>query len=442
MVISWIFLIVSIITLFILPLQYVLIVLIFLFSVLVWYEIYKKGVSLLDVSMWITYTLIGIIYYFFRYENVLPYTGSIIYSVLSVASFLGLIFKRPFTMVNMKEGKEELSKHMFISSFLGVVFLIALYLSVVLFPSSAYIYIPLIVSGVGSVVAVFLGKFLWKIWMMVKELQKLYGKNIFHFSFREKNIKRGKVCLESEKYTIKVFLGDENLEGKKEFFELLKKGYLSVYMKGDMRDEKSYESFFEEIRQEYEKFKDNSYVFVCYDNATKKGVGCIRFVISVEEKRLPLEGFLNISLDFLREKGLRLCEVGRLAISGEGAKRGEILEALGNMFVLFLVSKDIDVVFTAAVGETKNLYEKAGFHFIKREFFDQETLQKAELGFFDTNSYLLRLEEKMTSKRKMVYLLWWVYIVKLWIRRVRGFLKISVKRVKDGSFLSSFLKEL
>lgn len=419
------------------PLQYLLLTIISIFGLLVWYELYKNRLSLLDLSIFFTYGIIGIVYYFFRYENIIPFTGSIVYGVLSVTCFLSLLMKNPFTMGKRNSflNKEDsFYKHMFLTGLLCLVFVLSLFFSVYLFPNSTYIYVPLLISTIGSAIMLYLGNFIWIIFITFRELQKIYHGRIFSLSFNKRNVTKGKIFIRGEKYTIKLInLPDE----ERIFLSFLKKVYLPIYLKSKDKDKKSYDEFFDTIEKEYEEFKKESFIFLSFENTTNKVVGCVRFVFSEEGKMLPLEKYLNISLEPMRAKGIRICEVGRMAVLPEGISKGEIFAGLGSLFLLLLVSKGIDVVFNDSVGGTKVIYQKAGFNFLEEEFYDKETLQKAYLGFFTTPSYLQWVQEKMLNKKELVVLLFIVYRVNFSIRKILGRLKINMRNLKDKNFILS-----
>ncbi len=149
MVISILAIFIVIALLFLLSIEVFLASAIYLYALLILMRAYKKNVNYLDVGVLLVYLFIGVLYFGFGFEQVIPYTGSIFYGALTIACFAGSIFGRPFTLSNIKQSSdEEIHYHRVMNLVMGVFYLGALFLSIFLFPSMMYIVMPLVLTAI------------------------------------------------------------------------------------------------------------------------------------------------------------------------------------------------------------------------------------------------------------------------------------------------------
>lgn len=394
MILSFLLLGITTFLLFFIPLKYFLLCILYIYSLLVWYEVYRGNLNFLDLGVLSSYSVVAIVYYVLGYENILPFTGSFIYGTLGLACFLGAVFKKPFTAFSKSLDEDEMRFHVVLNVVLGIVFVLALIFSVILFPNPAYIYMPLVFVGVGSFISIWFTKFVVIIWEVFGKLKKegYLGDRKEGREFLRRFVGNDKgLWVAGNDFIVK------EVKSKKEediFYNTLRKGYLSVYLKSKKRKEKSYEEFFEEILVEIEKYKSRSLFFICLKVSTGESVGCIRVVFSDKWKykgNLPLEEFLPISLEEFRRRGYRICEVGRFVITAAPEEKGTVaFMIMGNMLIPLMGLKGIDVYVSDALEGVEELYKKLGFEMLEEKFFDKEMKQNSFLGWISFRNLIKR----------------------------------------------------
>jgi hypothetical protein len=133
--------------LFLLPLQVFLITAVYCYSMLILWRLYLKNIALLDIVVLIIYSAIAILYFLFGLKDIVPFTGSFFYGAIGLTSLVGGVIGRPFTLMKIGEKpKSEIIYHRLMNIIMGLLYSIALYLSIVLFPSSTYIIVPIVIS--------------------------------------------------------------------------------------------------------------------------------------------------------------------------------------------------------------------------------------------------------------------------------------------------------
>lgn len=133
--------------LFFLPLEMVLITAVYCYALLNLWRVYSKNIALFDIVALGIYSVIAIVYYLFGFKDIVPFTGSIFYGAIGFASLAGGLIGRPFTLMKIREKpKSEIVYHRLMNIIMGISNIVALYLSITLFPASTYIVIPIAIS--------------------------------------------------------------------------------------------------------------------------------------------------------------------------------------------------------------------------------------------------------------------------------------------------------
>lgn len=431
----------SLVTLFLIPLRYIILFLVYVYGVLVWYDFYKGRINLLNVSILGVYVVIGIFYYFVGWEDILPFTGSFVYGALFFASFLGVILRKPFTLPSRidKSSSNEMDKislkyHLILNVFLGTFFLISLVFSIVLFPRPSYIWIPIVICVVGSIFSIYIGKLLVKLTNALDSLRIYYGGISKIFSIWSESI-----LLRVGRFTVKQI--EEN--DREILNDVLRKGYVSVYMKSQLKASISYDEFIKSLREEDEILRRNSLFFVCLDETSNNPVGSVRVTFSDRYEyvgSLGLEKCLGISLENFRKKGYRISEIGRLVILIEGIEKGKLFEVMIGLVVFpLLVLKGVDIVFVDALDETKGFYEKMGFRFFNTVFHDREIGQNTWIGYISTRDLIKSSKKRAHDKLSLVEFLEIVYFANVLKRKLKKRLEGSIAKLSDKDFVDSLV---
>jgi hypothetical protein len=133
--------------LFFLPIQVFLLTAVYCYAMLNLWRIYSNSLAVLDMVVLVIYSVIGVLYYFFGFKDIVPFTGSIFYGAIGMAALVGGLIGRPFTLREIREKpKPEITFHRVMNIMLGISYMGALYFSIALFPGSAYITVPLAIS--------------------------------------------------------------------------------------------------------------------------------------------------------------------------------------------------------------------------------------------------------------------------------------------------------
>lgn len=422
MVISILAIFIVIALLFLLSIEVFLASAIYLYALLILMRAYKKNVNYLDVGVLLVYLFIGVLYFGFGFEQVIPYTGSIFYGALTIACFAGSIFGRPFTLSNIKQSSdEEIHYHRVMNLVMGVFYLGALFLSIFLFPSMMYIVMPLVLTAISIPGSIWLSRGILFLSQLRTEyhsyrnpdsfqlLDDLFGDHLGGFTI-------------GERFAVKEVVTDQNRDL---FFDTLFRNYTGIYQRSELKDKITYEQFSDSIKEEFQKYADQSCAFVVIDRVTCKGVGTIRAVWS---DILPLEHYNPISLERLRKVPVKMAEIGRFSISMEGQEKSHILKVLLKTLFARLYLEGIELLLSVGTQEACFLYQKAGFKLMKKSFLDTEIGQPVNLCWFNLAFYSLRDKLPKKSFEQMAKTPWARLF--LLVYRLRISLKHFGKRAK------------
>ncbi len=364
----------TIVGLFFLPMDLYIVTVLALYGLVVIYEWAFKDIQVLDLAFFIIYIGINIIYYFLGFKNIVPFTGTLFYGVLFLVSFQGVITGKPWTLQKYRRWKKDLREsHLATAVIMSLGYGLALWFSLRLFPSSTYIWVPLVITGITVPLSIFAADLLveWY-WTLVAM--------IFTPLDQRRNIKAAFGSLRgfgasSGSYVAKEVVtdGDRDL-----FFKALCQGYSQIRH----REGETPEVFEKNIREEYELHGERTFAAVVLDTRTQKPVGTIRLVWAKgSSHNLPLESFIPFTPG-VRGSGVRIGEVGRLAILENGPGKARILELLIQLFIVKCLFLRIHTLYTDALGSAVPLYRKMGLMEKSGPFMDQE---------FHQESYLMEL---------------------------------------------------
>jgi hypothetical protein len=289
----------------------------FLYLSLIWFEYCHSKVRFENIVLACTYLILSLLYFLLDLPNVLPFTGIVVYSVFALSYVRHFLLKtHPFDEDRPKDRRWR----RYSALYFGICVL-SIYLSFTLRPSSAYIYLPLLVFGVGI----------------------LFKKNLEtrHFIY--------------EKFAYKI----ENVTEKTtvEFHRVLTEVYRQVYM--DIPIPKpQFESFNEELKAEMNTSFDH--LFLVRSIKNNEVVGCFKIVLD-SRKGLPIEHELGTDLKDARLKLGTIAEIGRLSIRSAFRNDPHLIDAIFRAIAFWCMEERVVYLFCQAIEKAAPLYRKMGF---------------------------------------------------------------------------------
>ncbi|MCX7655967.1 MAG: hypothetical protein N2Z76_05540 [Treponemataceae bacterium] len=369
----------------------------YLYSVLVSYKATRKEWNLIDILLLGIYLFLFFLNSVFKISNFIPYTGAVIYFSLSIVF---LIASKGVPIISTKTRKRDpdlLFQQKVTYLFLVFLNVLAFILTFVLFPSIYYIIVPLCIS-IGSIPFV--------IFLLPKCIDFFLGVRARFFLSEEQSIKIkeifenlwGFMWISDNLYGKEVW----NQKEREMFFNIIEKGYFSIYQKSKDLSCKNYNDFIKKIKEEYFEYAHASTTFVVYDSNIKSPVGCIRMVIKRKpfKEKLPMEKYIPVSLSRLTSATLCVAEVGRFVILSQGVQKAKVLEILMNLVIVKAILSKVRILLTDAVEENILLYEKMGMIRIKGPFYDEEFHQNTWLMGVDVAAILSSEEKSVWSNSK------------------------------------------
>lgn len=364
----------TIAALFFLPMDLYITTVLGVYALLIIQEWFVRDVKLLDGAFLVLYGALNVLYHFLGFKDIIPFTGTLFYGALTLVSLAGLILGRPWTLQESRRWQKDLRESHLATAFLMTLgYGLALGLSVGLFPSSSYIWAPLVVTGVTIPLSIFLADPLAEgVWRLVARVftppedralvRKTFG-NLRGFA------------VSSGTYAAKEVVTPQDREL---FFQALCQGYSQIRH----REGETPEAFEKGLREEFQIHGARTFAAVVVDTRNGKPVGTVRLVWSSKEgEPLPLESFIPFERE-QETRGKVLGEVGRLAILESGPGKARILELLIQLFMVKTLFKRVHTLYTDALASAIPVYKKMGLETLSGPLEDQE---------FHTVSYLMKL---------------------------------------------------
>lgn len=395
MIISFSLLGITLGILFLLPAEVLLPVCTWAYGLLVLWRVFRRELVLMDLLVFGVYALLSFLHEVLGLKSVIPYMGTTFYFFISFGSIVGGLAGVPFTLYNPRSATpEDLRYHRVLSVAMGILYSGAFFSSWLLFPRPEYIWVPLVVVGVstplailfakkfGSIVTEFLQdskvRFVSEPRILSKSFGNAKGMGRVHGRFACKEV---------------VTPGDEAI-----YLDTLREGYREVYRNSGVKERMDYEQMWKEVEAEHLRFRAVSDCFVVMDTTTGQGVGTFRMVHSAP--KLPLEACMPLTLDGLRRRGCRMGEAGRLSIVGvSGIDRGVVMNLLFHMLGPVVLTRGIHVVFTSALKWAVSTYERAGFMTHAKVVVDQEFLTEDRLCILPVQDDFSRKTSRLNDHR-------------------------------------------
>ena len=321
----------------------------FLYISLVWYEYCHQKVKIENVILLLTYFILVFLYFVLNLPDVLPFTGIVVYSVFGLNYARHFFLKsHPWELEQMKDAKWQT-----ISGLYFGFCLVCIYLSFALQPSPAYIYLPLLIFGISSL------------------LKKNIGIN--HFKY--------------EKFGFQI----ENVTEKTLplFHQVLTEVYRQVYV--DIPQPKpDFNDFNQGLLAE--KITSFDHLFLVRSIKKNEYVGCFKIILD-SHLGLPIEHELGLSLGGSRKARGKLAEIGRLSIRSAFRNDPHLIDAIFRSIAFWCMTERVVLLFCQAIQKAAPLYKKMGF----------ETYQDYHQPFMDKEfgipcyAYFISIQKAITT---------------------------------------------
>ncbi|NLB64582.1 MAG: hypothetical protein GX801_10850 [Fibrobacter sp.] len=391
MLISYIILGFTIALLFVFPVEMLLPFTLAIYSQLVLFRLYQKKYIKIDFIIFAIYLSMFFMYKALKLDNILPYVGSLFYFFIGFSFLISGLIKNPLTITE-KESKTagEINYHSFMNVILGVFYLLCLYLSLSLMPKPSYIYMPLVLVVFSIPMSMLLTKY----------LNQPYFDFYYDTKFRLFQVKKAQKKhfgnAEGFGFIIGDYIGKEVISKSdhEKYLAVLKKAYYDLYVQSKVKKQDSYDVMWEEIRAEHKEISEFSTCFVVQNIKDGSSVGAIRLIH--KKGKTQIEPFSGLDFTGLRDKGIKIAEIGRFAITcDDGASRGVVLKLLFHLLGYSILKNKVDIAYTFAFNTTTKIYEKIGFTKHKERIFDEEFLM-------DGNLLALNFRENFKSERSLI----------------------------------------